>query len=274
MDEQQKEKIAKQVFTYLKRLESSNWVERWSAAYRVGELRHPAAVDPLIKALSDKDADVRRVALEALGKIGDSRSVPHILKSLKSRDKEMRLSAIRALGNMKDEATSRALIEFLKDVSPEDLDLRKFIIHRLGELEAEEAVDSILELLGDEVMESYCVRALSKIGEKAVPRLLERLKGDDLHRANLACQALGRIRCFEAVDEIKRLLHHADPNLRAEALRALARIADKPAQAALKEILEGGGPMATEAAIHLKRLGDADAEAFLRARAEERTIET
>lgn len=49
---------------------------RWKAAERLGRLKDPTAVDPLIETLWDDDSRVRLKAAWALGRIGDRRAIP------------------------------------------------------------------------------------------------------------------------------------------------------------------------------------------------------
>jgi HEAT repeat protein len=48
---------------------------RWTAAYTLGKIGDPRAVDSLIEALKDEDSGVRRTAARSLGEIGDVRAV-------------------------------------------------------------------------------------------------------------------------------------------------------------------------------------------------------
>ena len=69
----------------------ANQVEFWA---KIGK----AAILPLIKALKDKDSDVRKNAVISLGKIGDSRAVIPLIKTLTDQDSWVRKEAARALG--------------------------------------------------------------------------------------------------------------------------------------------------------------------------------
>ena len=52
-------------------------------------------IEGLIKALKDKDSDVREEAAEALGEIGDDRAVEPLTKALKDEDSSVRSKAGR-----------------------------------------------------------------------------------------------------------------------------------------------------------------------------------
>ena len=70
---------------------------RWYAAWALGKISDPRAVEALVEALKDKGKLVRRYASEALGKIGDSRAVEALVEALEDEDKDVRRYASEAL---------------------------------------------------------------------------------------------------------------------------------------------------------------------------------
>ncbi len=52
------------------------------AAWALGEMRDPRAVEPLIAALKDKDYEVRVCAAIALGEMRDPRAVEPLIESM------------------------------------------------------------------------------------------------------------------------------------------------------------------------------------------------
>lgn len=258
---------------HIKNLSHQSWIERWSAAYSLGELRNPIAVDPLIMAIRDRDFDVRRAVVEALGKIGDQKATPYIISALDDPEKEVKIAAIRALGKLKDRRATKPLIEFLKFLDESDYDLRKFAIHQLGEIGDPSAVDILLELLKDPSVSQYVIRALVKIGEEAVDPLLQALNDRDPVVRKLSCFALGKIRSFRAVDHLIEKLKDEDREVQEEAIRALGRIADKKAVDHLVEILESDKFLQLQAALALKRLGDMRGKQFLEEKARGRIFD-
>jgi hypothetical protein len=67
------------------------------AAWTLGRLRDPRAVEPLIDALQDKDREVRLTAAWSLGKLKDFRAVEPLINLLKDRDFENQVIVFRAL---------------------------------------------------------------------------------------------------------------------------------------------------------------------------------
>lgn len=68
----------------------------------LGELRHPEAHDPLLKAAEDQDATVRAEALRALGKVGTTEDSALLARVMTiDRQAECRIAAIDGLGELK-----------------------------------------------------------------------------------------------------------------------------------------------------------------------------
>jgi len=140
------------------------WFEREQAAsdlLTAIEKMGGAAVEPLIEALGDKEATVRKYAAMVLGKLGDARAIEELgmalydlhnevgkaaaealvkfgaqtadifIEALSHPEAEIRENAIRALSKIKDARVSNILIEALHDV---DRNVQKQALLALGEL--------------------------------------------------------------------------------------------------------------------------------------------
>lgn len=258
---------------HIKNLSHQSWLERWSSAYALGELRNLIAVDPLIMTIRDIDFDVRRAVIEALGKIADLKATPYIISALEDPEREVKIAAIKSLGKLKDRKATKPLIEFLKFLDVSDYDLRKFAVHQLGEIKDPLAVDILLELLRDTSISQYVIRALVKIGEKAVEPLIQSLQDKDETVRRLSCFALGRIRSLRAVDYLIEKLKDENREVQEEAIRALGRLADKKAVDHLIDILENNKYLQLQAALALKRLGDMRGKQFLEERVKGRIFD-
>ncbi|MCW3052072.1 MAG: lyase domain protein repeat-containing protein [Chthonomonadales bacterium] len=159
-----------------------------------------------IAKLKDADPNVRRVAVNALGKIGDPSAIPALIGALTDTSDFVRLAAatelwkigapaIRALGRALrdsyhydiyhsweairetgDKSSLPLLIEALKDTNSE---VRWFAAHMLEQIGDPAAVPSLCDALGDENLD-VCVLAavaLGTIGDvAALPSLLEAMK--------------------------------------------------------------------------------------------------
>jgi HEAT repeat protein len=129
---------------------------RYAAVETLWKIGEPA-VEYLLAALrqsDDRDACVRLVAIEALGKIGDGRAVGPLLATLK--DGTLRRTAIEALGKIKDGRAAEALVSLLTN----------------GEVGG---------------MASW---ALKQIGQASLESLVAALTGPDYHLRQVAASVL------------------------------------------------------------------------------------
>jgi len=165
-------------------LAEGNVQERRAAGRALGNIGREAksAVPALIKALEDKDREVRDWATRALGCIGSEAqaAVPHLIKTMKSdKSESVRWGAAHALGSIGPAAKEAvpALIEALKG---EDAWLCHFAAQALGGIgpDAKKAVPALVEALNDYeyVIQVAAAQALGDIGPAAkeafVPLLL------------------------------------------------------------------------------------------------------
>ena len=99
----------------VKGLENLKWEQVEHIAFReeaikiLGENGNKKAVEPLIHALMDEDAGIRRTAAEALGKIKDPKAVEPLIHALKDEKPAIRKDAAIALGEIGDKKALEAL---------------------------------------------------------------------------------------------------------------------------------------------------------------------
>ena len=163
-------------------------------------------------------------AAAALEAIGDE-SLPALLDALASNEVDARWWAVCALVRLSGERATNAILAAAADADPE---VRTAALHALGERRAPEAVTPLLFALGDPSL--YLARiaadALIHIGAAAVPGLIRALEQD------------------------------AQPQVRANAARALALIGDQSAIPALFRALEDDSMMVQHWADEgLERMG-------------------
>lgn len=107
-------------------------VVRTHAAISLAGLRSTAAVPDLLDLLTwSEEANLRRIAVYALGQIGDRRAIQPILNILGSDDEaaEIRGEAAEALANL---GAHEAVPELLRCLSNESAEVRFWAIHALG----------------------------------------------------------------------------------------------------------------------------------------------
>ncbi len=131
------------VWKHVQNLKRENSYERSGAATALGEIKHESAVPSLIETLKDERPEVREIASNALGRIGEP-AVPHLIQALKNEHRAVRENAARALGLIKHENAVPALIQALKD---ENWDVRERAAKALGEIKHENAVKPLTKAL-------------------------------------------------------------------------------------------------------------------------------
>ncbi|WP_159461564.1 HEAT repeat domain-containing protein, partial [Thermoflexus hugenholtzii] len=135
----------------------------------------------LRRALQDKDADVRRAAVQALEKMGPP-VLPALLQALQDEDADVRRAAAEALGNIGDPPALPALTQALQD---EDGGVRR-------------AAAEVLE----------------KMGPPALPALLRALQDEDAEVRRAAAEALGNIGDPPALPALTQALQDKDGMVR------------------------------------------------------------
>jgi HEAT repeat protein len=96
-------------------LKDDDWGVRRMAVNALGKIKDRRAVEPLIDTLKDTNAFVRHDVVNALGNIGDSRAVEPLIIALKDPVFLIQWGSASVLGDMKDSRAIEPLIMGLKD---------------------------------------------------------------------------------------------------------------------------------------------------------------
>jgi len=194
-------------------------------------------VKDLIKALKDKNPDVRKIAVEALGKIGDPRAVEPLIQTLKGEDRWVRkdlrensawVLVVSALVNIGKPAVE-PLTHALKD---EVSDVRETAVKALGKIGDRRAVEPLIQALkiGSRPIRRDAAWALGDIGDaRASEFLVQTLKnkGEDRWVRRAAAVGLGRIGDEKDIEPLIQILKEEDPytrDVRSGAVEALEMI--------------------------------------------------
>lgn len=129
------------------------------------------AIEPLIKATTDDNAQVRFKAAEILGSMGDVAVDKLIEEFTNAEGKDKRFLAFA----LKETEDKRVIPYFVEATSDEDFGVRKVAVRALGELQAEDELDSIAKCLEDE---DWGVRlaAIQALGDLASDESIKLIK--------------------------------------------------------------------------------------------------
>src|SRR6185295_688273 len=95
---------------------------RWRALYSLARLRAAAGAAPLIRGLSDPDAQTRTVAARGIGKalldsahLDPRAAVAGLRRLLNDPDAHTRINALRALASFRDSTVAAAIVPLVAD---------------------------------------------------------------------------------------------------------------------------------------------------------------
>ena len=214
---------------------------RLEAIIHLGNLRHRAAVEPLLSLLRTSTPDLRGLIVDALAKIGDSRAIEPLLQLLAEEIKVADLSRIiGALGNFGDARVVRALTDALRN---QYRSVRQSAAYSLAELGDPGAIPTLLDALNDvddgvllldnpySSVRGGAIVSLGRLGSND-PALHAALKDPDCHIRSAAAVALSR------TDEVLADLRSDNEGKRRAAAEALKHSKDARAIPALVEALK------------------------------------
>lgn len=208
-----------------------------------------SALDPLLLAAGKGDVSCRALAVQALGRLGDRAATRGIMRAFEDREAEVRRSAAEAIGRLADPDGGLAVVyAFQHDTS---VDVRVAAAEAMGRLAIRVAVEPLVEGLKDASprVRLAAANALATMGEmlasgvrgelgrvRAADGLIGALADPDASVRSAAAGALGVMREGRAVEPLTGLL--ADAEVRLDAIKALGRIGGRDAMAALLKLVE------------------------------------
>ena len=160
------------VARYVSILQSSqSEFQRYQAVTRLGKLRNPLAIRPLIQALNDSSLAVRKAAIDALESIGTSEAIAPLCQALFDPSKSLHTRAARALERIGSPDSLKALLKGLRSSDPRVLKVTIRSLARLGDPAALVPLISLFHDVQDKDIRNLIVEALSRIAQ--VPSLEE-----------------------------------------------------------------------------------------------------
>lgn len=238
--------------------EGRSWVDRASAAEKLGRVGHARAVLPLVKVLQDaaETREVKNSAMRALGVIHDERAVEPLIDAL----------------GLPDPATGQPIADVLvkfggmvadpliKVLSSSKREMQRFWAARvLGRLEDRSAIPTLLGTLGDHSAKVRAEAAKSlgymKVHEGVGP-LSKMLLEDPVPLVrDASAEALGNVADDRALSSLKEALADLDYDTRRRAMEALEKMGDRAIPLFIEALQEGGKEAAAQAAAALERMG-------------------
>ena len=201
---------------------------RWRALYSLARLRAAPGAAPLIRALSDRDAQTRTVAARGLGKalVDSARLDPRdavagLRRLLDDPDAHIRINALRALASFRDSTLAGAVVPLVAD---RDIGVAVQAETTLGVVRGAEALVALRPRLTNSVfaLKRQAIIAVAQADSGAgVAAAITVSKDADWRWRSVAAEAFGAAR---ARDRLEGQLTDPDGRVVAQALQALQRI--------------------------------------------------
>lgn len=165
----QKLKERKDVDGLIRALADKDDNMRGDAAAALGAMGDARAVEPLISVLNDKYFRVRQVAARVLGELGDPRDVEPLCAILKDEDRGVRRAAALALGKTGDSRARAPLLALLNDT---DSRIREAANEALELIRVRMEKQTLEARLGGPTEDLILVRAKGEIARSWMSRLV------------------------------------------------------------------------------------------------------
>lgn len=216
-------------------------------------------IDVYIERLRKGNKFQRALSAEKLGKLGANIAIPDLIKAINDRDREVRTVAARALGIINDPQTIRPLIDLLIHCLEDQDYIPLRIVKSAIKKYKREAVQHLIPLLHHS---SWRVRgqAADIIGDVGIRMpvevLITRLNDTEPDVRAKVARALGKIRAIEAVELLIGRLKDPSWVVRLQSAKALGFIGVSDAVYPLLELLlDTKWQVRSGAANSLRRMG-------------------
>lgn len=184
-------------------------------------------VEKHIEQLKDPDWRVRNKAAWALVETENALAVPVLIEALKDEHEEVRWVAAAGLHGFGGTKAIEPLIEALKDKYELVRKIAIAALAKIGEPAVPGLINALKEMDLGEDAEENTISVLRYIGKPAVHALIEYLKGEKAEVQGMCFWALGEMGDPEAVPVLIEALEDEDPDARRDlAVDALGKIGD------------------------------------------------
>lgn len=186
--------------------------KREGAIIELGDLRDDRAIDPLSRILTTPDNShafayrPRKLAAEALGKIGDARALPALFIASEDIHLLVRQAVAEALGKIGDASAVPILMRLLKD---EAVEIRQTVAVALGELGKSTDIPQapFLDLLADpsDVLRHLGKQIFIALGESGVDTLISGLSHNNSTIRGICADILAQLKAEKAYPTLQKV---------------------------------------------------------------------
>jgi HEAT repeat protein len=197
----------------------------------------------VLSLLHDESAEVRRTAVESLGKIGEQSVVASIVPLLADRVPVVRVTAAKALGRIGAVSNGTVIAALIRALEDPDDEVKQAAAMAIGELEPSSSqlkpVASLVRA-SDVRVRRAAVRALLDLdASQWSPLILPALEDPDAEVRQVAMAVLSTSANSQVRTRIhKRLAQDSSPAVRAEAAYRLAEMGGSGTRSVLQEALK------------------------------------
>jgi HEAT repeat protein len=231
-------------------LDRDPWL-RFSVVHTLGEIGHPSSVPTLLSLLADKQ--IHENAVGALGKIGGPEAVGELVRLLGATGSFaefkvylnalgaalsqvsdpaalQRVPAWPAFARNADHSVGPGLIQALRESAADDagpLDLlatKEAAIDLIRCLRLKSCYPEMIAAATNELLRDALLFAAADIGAELEPQLTQAIAHEDRRVRLFACQAMAASLLERGAGAAARLLADPDDEIRAAAVRVLARV--------------------------------------------------
>lgn len=143
---------------------SRSELERYQAAVKLGRLRTPLAIKPLVQALNDSSLVVRKAAVDALAEIGSPEVVEPLSRALFDPTSKLHARAAHALARIGAPASLRELLKGLQSTDPRVLRVTIKTLSRLPDQVALVPLISLFHEVHDPALRQLIAETLMRVG--------------------------------------------------------------------------------------------------------------
>lgn len=170
--------------------------------------------------LGSPDPDIRRLAVETLGQLGDTKSIQAVESALKDGHWSVRVAVLHVLGRLGGVREIPLILDSIHD--PDNM-VRKHAILALGESRSVSAIPALVQQLADMEMSRHAFTSLLKFGRQVLPWLHRHMfKSYTLDIRVRLVDLIGKIGDRKSVEPLMELLDDPSPVIRLAAIDSLA----------------------------------------------------